>query len=79
MSELDAQDHLFDTPAPERTFEYQPLESRRTRRARLEGAEVAKELGDASPPFGAPVMSAEIFGEVFTHSSDAAGTERGLF
>jgi|GEM_PF-5971528 len=79
MSESIAQDPLFDAAGPERTVDHRPLESRRSRRARLESGEIATELGDANPPLSSSVMSSEIFGAVFTRNRDAAGTERGLF
>ncbi len=79
MSELSAENYLSDSPAPERLFDYPPLESRRDRRARLQAAEVAAELGYADPPIGAPIMRSAPFGVVFSDESSAAGTERGLF
>ncbi len=75
MSELSAENHLFDSPAPERLFEYRPLESRRIRRARLQAAEVATELGYANPPIGAPIMRSAPFGVVLSDGRSAAVTE----
>lgn len=74
MSELSAEEHLFDSPAPDHTVVYRPLESRRIRRARLQAAEVAMELGHADPPLGAPIMRSGQFGVVFSDESSAAGT-----
>ncbi len=75
MSELRAENHLFDLPAPERTVEFQPLETRRARRSRLESGEVARELGDANPPLGAPIMRSAPSGVVFSDERSAAGPE----
>ena len=79
MSESIAQDPFFDAAGPERTVEHRPLESRRSRRARLEGGEALMTPSDAGPPLGSPVMSSEVFGAVFSQNRDAAGTDRGLF
>ncbi len=75
MSESIAENHLFDIPAPESTVAYRPLESRRTRRARLEGAEVATELSHTDPPIGAPITGSAPSGVVFSDERSAAGTE----
>ncbi len=79
MSELSAENHLFDLPEPQRTFEYPPLESRRTRRFRLESAEVATQLGDANRPMGSSVMSDEEYRDVVGRYRGAARTQNGLF
>lgn len=75
MSEPSAATFPFDTAGPESIVDFRPLESRRMRRARLEAAEVAVELGNANPPLGSPVTRAEIFGAVFLQRNGTAGTE----
>ncbi len=79
MSELIVENQLFDSPAPELTVEYRPLESRRIRRFRLESAEVAAQLGDANRPMGSSVMSDEDYRQVVERYRSAARAQRGLF
>ncbi|WP_291378707.1 hypothetical protein [Demequina sp.] len=77
MSESSAGNFPLSTAGPERTVAYRPLESRRIRRARLEAAEVAMELGRTNPPFGPSAKNSDIFGVVFSDAHDAAANGLG--
>ncbi|PKQ18191.1 MAG: hypothetical protein CVT68_04665 [Actinobacteria bacterium HGW-Actinobacteria-8] len=78
MSESTAADLPFgeeSTAGAGVSVHFRPLESRRIRRARLEAAEVAMELGKANPPIGAPIKRDAHFGAVFSDADNEAGTE----
>lgn len=75
MSTLSAGTIPFDDAWSERVVQFHPLETRRARRARLETAEVAMELGNANPPLGGPIMKPERTGVLFSDERNAAGTD----